>query len=472
MLILEWISSKQREGILIINSNLPGKEAKMSVSTPKYTEEKNAAMGSNADLLNPIDGSEDQSKADADSFAALLEEYLPQEPKRGKVMQGELLRIGRQGILVDIGAKRDAVVPQQELSSLGEDFISTLAVGLQLPVVVTHTPNGVDRLEVSIRRGLEEQDWTRAAELLESGEIAELPVTGMNKGGLLVEFGRLTGFIPNSHVPALKYVHGNEELQKHKEEMIGSKLVGKVIEIDHQRRRLVWSVKEAEQEQRERRLHELESGTVTTGRVENITDFGAFVDIGGVTGLVHISKIDWRHVNHPSEVLAIGDEVQVLVEAVDTKRGRIRLNRQAAMPNPWQLLPEVHNVGDLVEGVVTNVTDFGVFVRIPLGIEGLVHNSELHPAQQTARTAEGEEVAAFRIINSGEYVVARIISIEPERKRLGLSLSQVAAAEEAAWIAKNQPESAANSDSDPVDPEPAADADDALPETDLTEAEA
>lgn len=381
---------------------------------------------------------ESETPTGPDSFAALLEEYLPEEPKRGKVMQGELLRVGRQGILIDIGAKRDAVVPQQELNSLGDEFVSTLAVGLQIPVVVMRTPNGVDHLEVSIRRGLEEQDWQVAEELLENGEIVELPVTGLNKGGLLVSFKRLTGFIPNSHVPSLKYVHGNEDLQRHKEELVGTTMSGKIIEIDHQRRRLVWSVKEAEKEQQQKRLENLDTGMVVTGHVENLTDFGAFVDIGGVTGLVHISKIDWRHVNHPSEILAIGDEVQVLVESVDTKRGRIRLNRQAAMPNPWQLLPEVHEVGSLIEGVVTNVTDFGVFVRIPLGIEGLVHNSELHPAQQTEQTTDDSESAAFRVIQSGDYVVARIISIDAARKRLGLSLSQVSATEEAAWMAERR----------------------------------
>jgi small subunit ribosomal protein S1 len=377
------------------------------------------------------------------SFADLLEQYLPQEPQKGKVMRGELLRIGRQGILVDIGAKRDAVVPQQEINTLDEEFLSTLFVGLEMPVVVTHTPNGTDRLEVSIRRGLEEQDWERAEEMLQSGEIVVLPITGLNKGGVLVDYRHLTGFVPNSHIPSLKYVHDDEEIRQRKQGMLGTTLPLKVIEIDHNRRRLVWSAKEAEEEQREQRLRELEPGKTVTGHVENLTDFGAFVDLGGVTGLVHISKLDWRHVSHPSEVLAIGDEVQVLVEAVDTKRGRIRLNRQAAMPNPWQLLPELHEVGSLIEGVITNITDFGVFVRIPLGIEGLIHNSELHPDQ-----SGDNESNAFRILSPGDLVVARIISIDADRERLGLSLRQVSASEEAEWIAthRGEPTEAATED--------------------------
>ncbi len=388
-----------------------------------------------------------------DSFVTMLEQYLPEEPQRGKLMQGELLRIGRQGILVDIGAKRDAIVPQQEVNSLGEEFIRTLTIGLQIPVVVTHTPNGTDRLEVSIRRGIEEQDWTEAEALLASGAIEVLRISGLNRGGLLVDYRHLTGFVPNSHVPALKYIHNDEEMRQRKQAMIGSSLSLKVIEIDHNRRRLVWSAKEAEEEQREQRLRELEPGKIVTGHVENITDFGAFIDLGGITGLVHISKLDWRHVNHPSELLAIGDEVQVLVEAVDSKRGRIRLNRQAAMPNPWQLLPEIHEVGSLIEGVVTNITDFGVFVRIPLGIEGLIHNSELHPDQ-----GGDTESNAFRVLAPGDHVLARIISIDGNRERLGLSLRQVSAGEEAEWLSAHRAEQAVEEQ-----PVPESTADDSEP---------
>ncbi len=390
---------------------------------------------------------------DDESFASMLEQYLPEEPQRGKVMQGELLRIGRHGILIDIGAKRDAIVSQQEINMLGEEFLSTLSVGLQLPVVVTYTPNGTDRLEVSIRRGLEEQDWAKAEELLVSGGIVELPVSGLNRGGLLVDYHRLTGFVPNSHVPSLKYIHNDEELSQRKQALIGTSLSLKIIEIDHNRRRLVWSAKEAEEEQREQRLRDLEPGKIVTGRVENITDFGAFVDLGGITGLVHISKLDWRHVNHPSELVAIGDEVKVLIEAIDSKRGRIRLNRQAAMPNPWQLLPEIHEVGSLIEGVVTNITDFGVFVRIPLGIEGLIHNSELHPDQ----SGDGEN-NAFRVLAPGDHVVARIISIDGNRERLGLSLRQVAATEEAEWLSVHRAEQA--TDGEPTPDAASSDVDD------------
>ncbi|MEZ4736731.1 MAG: S1 RNA-binding domain-containing protein [Caldilineaceae bacterium] len=362
---------------------------------------------------------------DYSSFAELLDQYLPEPLKLGQLVEGQVLRVTREGIIMDIGAKRDAIVPKQEVSKLSETFIATLTQGAVAPVVVTHTPNGNDDLEVSLRRGLEETEWQQAEELMKQDEVVERKISGLNKGGVLVEFGTLTGFVPNSHLPALQYVNDQSAIQRIKEDLIGTTLPLKVIEINHQRRRLVLSVKEAEQVLRQERIHELKVGSIVTGRVENIKDFGVFVDLGGVTGLIHVTKLDWFRVEHPSEILKIGDEVQAIVEAVDPERGRIRLNRQAALPDPWQVLPTVHEVGDLVEGTITNITDFGVFVHLPLGIEGLVHSSELHPAE-----------GGFRVIEVGDTVVARIIHMAPDQKRLGLSLRQVSAEEEAEWRAK------------------------------------
>ena len=373
-----------------------------------------------------------QDVADVDaytSFAELLDQYLPEQLTRGQLVQGQVLRISREGIIMDIGAKRDAIVPKQEVSKLSEEFLARLTQGATAPVVVTHTPNGNEELEVSLRRGIEETEWQQAEELLRTGEVVERKITGLNKGGVLVDFGTLTGFVPNSHLPALQYINDQNTIQRMKEEMMGDVIPLKVIEINHQRRRLVLSAKEAEQIRRQGRLQDLKIGAIVTGRVENIKDFGVFVNLGGVTGLIHVTKLDWFRVEHPSEVLKIGDEVQAVVEAVDPERGRIRLNRQAALPDPWQVLPTMYAVGNLIEGTVTNVTDFGVFVHLPIGIEGLVHSSELHPAE-----------GGFRVVEVGEKVVARIINMAPEQKRLGLSLRQVSAADEAEWRAKQEPQ--------------------------------
>lgn len=373
-----------------------------------------------------------QDVADVDaytSFAELLDQYLPEQLTRGQLVQGQVLRISREGIIMDIGAKRDAIVPKQEVSKLSEEFLARLTQGATAPVVVTHTPNGNEELEVSLRRGIEETEWQQAEELLRTGEVVERKITGLNKGGVLVDFGTLTGFVPNSHLPALQYINDQNTIQRMKEEMMGDVIPLKVIEINHQRRRLVLSAKEAEQVRRQGRLQDLKIGAIVSGRVENIKDFGVFVNLGGVTGLIHVTKLDWFRVEHPSEVLKIGDEVQAVVEAVDPERGRIRLNRQAALPDPWQVLPTMYAVGNLIEGTVTNVTDFGVFVHLPIGIEGLVHSSELHPAE-----------GGFRVVEVGEKVVARIINMAPEQKRLGLSLRQVSAADEAEWRAKQEPQ--------------------------------
>jgi len=370
--------------------------------------------------------SEVQDVDEYTTFAELLDQYLPEQLKRGQLVQGQVLRVTRDGIIMDIGAKRDAIVPKQEVSKLSQDFIARLTQGATAPVVVTHTPNGNEELEVSLRRGQEEAEWQRADELLRTGEVVERKLTGLNKGGVLVDFGTLTGFIPNSHLPTLQYINDQATLQRMKEEMMGVTLPLKVIEIDHQRRRLVLSAKEAEQTLRQGRLQELTVGSIVTGRVENIKDFGVFVNLGGVTGLIHVTKLDWFRVDHPSEILKVGDEVQAVVEAVDTERGRIRLNRQAALPDPWQVLPTKYAVGDLVEGTITNITDFGAFIHLPIGIEGLVHSSELHPAE-----------GGFRILEVGNKVVVRIINMSPGQKRLGLSLRQVSEADETEWRAKH-----------------------------------
>lgn len=366
-----------------------------------------------------------QDSDEYNTFAELLDQYLPEPLTRGQLIEGQVLRVTREGIIMDIGAKRDAIVPKQEVSKLSQSFIDSLIQGATAPVVITHTPNGNEELEVSLRRGLEEAEWQHAEELLQTGEIVECRLNGLNKGGALVEFGTISGFVPNSHLPTLQYVNDPATIQRVKEEMMGSVVPLKVIEINHQRRRLVLSAKEAEQALRQNRIQDLTVGSIVTGRVENIKDFGVFVNLGGVTGLIHVTKLDWFRVEHPSEILRVGDEVKAMVEAVDPERGRIRLNRQAALPDPWQVLPTVYNVGDLVEGTVTNITDFGVFIHLPLGIEGLVHSSELHPAE-----------GGFRVIEVGNKVVARIIHMAPEQKRLGLSLRQVSAEEEGEWRAR------------------------------------
>lgn len=357
------------------------------------------------------------------SFAELLDEYEYPRPEQGEILKGKILRIEDNVVLIDVGAKRDAVVPHQEVEQLDEDFLASLSKGDEVPVYVTRTPVGDEELIVSLERGLEEQDWDRAEALQADEETLELTVTGYNKGGLLVQFNRLQGFVPNSHVPDLKYMHDEDAQRSFKAKKIGTKLPVKIIEIDRQRQRLVLSAKAAQKELRQQQLQELQPGQVVTGRVANIVKYGAFVDLGHVSGLLHVSKIAWDKVEHPADVLSVGDEIEVVVESVDVERERISLNRQELLPSPWDKFAEEHQVGDLLEGEVTAVLDFGAFVRLPSGLEGLIHVSEI----------EGSG-APESILKPGDRVLVRVISIEPEQQRLGLSTRRVTTAEEIEWM--------------------------------------
>lgn len=367
-------------------------------------------------------------------FADLLDEYETLRPKRGQILEGIVLKIEPDAVIVDIGAKRDAIVTHNDLDKLDEALIGELSTGDSVPVYVLRTPVGDEELVVSLNRGLEKQDWDRAEELLESGEIVEAEVTGHNKGGLLVDFGRLTGFVPNSHVPQLRsYLGNHRELVKQKGQMIGSKLMLNVIDVNPKRKRLVLSAKEAEKERRQKRLRELEEGQVVKGTVSHIVDYGAFIELDGVTGLLHISELDWEHVAHPADILEVGQELELLVQSVDVENERISLSRKALMPNPYERFAESHREGELVEGEVTATVDFGAFVEVADQVEGLVHVSEMDLAYKGAP----EDV-----VQPGERVLTRIISIDAEQERLGLSMRRVSASEEIAWMSESRAEQA------------------------------
>jgi ribosomal protein S1 len=216
-------------------------------------------------------------------------------------------------------------------------------------------------------------------------------------------------------------------LTQRKAKKVGTTIKAKVLEIDMRKERLVLSATAAAAELEEQRLESLEQGSVVTGRVVNLVSFGAFVDLGGIQGLIHISNITWEKIDHPSEALDIGEEVEVLIEKVDLDRKRINLNRKEVLPNPWQQVAEKYEVGDLVEGTVTNTTDFGIFVALPIGVEGLVHESEILDYQRDA-------------LKSGDEVLVRIIRIQADQGRIGLSLKEVTLDEELEWMAQRRRE--------------------------------
>jgi small subunit ribosomal protein S1 len=278
---------------------------------------------------------------------------------------------------------------------------------------------------VSINKAMEMEDWVRAQHLMEKDEITEAVVLDVNKGGMLVQFGKLMGFVPNSHIESIPQTISPSRLDEIKGELVGRSLQLKVIQVETKRNRLILSERAARRAARSERLAELKVGQVVSGRVVNITDFGVFVDIGGVDGMVHISNLDHRHVNHPSDVVGIGDTIDVRIDSVDVERERIALNRKATLPDPWTTFTTRYNIGDLIDGVVTNVVDYGVFVAAPGGAQGLVHTSRM--------TTLGISTPRD-MFKEGDPVLVRIANVDYDRKHIELSIDDVTQEEQAAWL--------------------------------------
>jgi small subunit ribosomal protein S1 len=373
-----------------------------------------------------------EKNAPSRSLKKMLKDYTPEQPKRGQLLEGEILFMDESSIILDVGAKRDAIVPRREMERLSDENFQDLGVGDQVPVFVLRTSTITEPLLVSLEKGREKLDWDLAEEKLAKSEALELEIVDQNRGGLVAIFGRLRGFVPNSHIPGLREkIYNKEDLISLKEELIGSKMILKPIEVDKKKRRLILSGKNARREARQKIIQELNVGQIVKGRVVNIVDFGAFVDLGGVDGLIHISELAWKMVKHPSEIVSIGDEFEVLVKSVDIERERIGLSRKALLADPWETIYDRYQIGSLVEGMIANVCHFGIFVRLPDGIEGLVHKTELDiigPGMPQ------------NIFKGGDPILVRIISIDPIKKRMGLSLRQVTYEEQVAW--KNQKEEA------------------------------
>ncbi|MGD2179354.1 MAG: S1 RNA-binding domain-containing protein, partial [Anaerolineae bacterium] len=267
---------------------------------------------------------------------------------------------------------------------------------------------------VSVHQGLAQQDWLRAEELLEDGETSRAEVIDVNSGGVLVGFGRVRGFVPNSHLSSLPPGLRGTRLQETKSDLIGRELTLAVLEVDQRRRRLVLSERAANQRHRQKLLEGLTEGDVRVGIVRNLVSYGAFVDLGGVDGLIHISELDWRHLDHPSDVLSVGDELEVKILSVDQERERIGLSRKCLLPDPWPLVTEVLEADQVIEGRVTNVVDFGAFVDIGQGVEGLVHTSEMPDGKATCAR-----------LGLDAPIKVRVLDIDRAKRRLALSLRGV-----------------------------------------------
>jgi small subunit ribosomal protein S1 len=345
--------------------------------------------------------------------------YDYERPQRGEIRQGVIIAADPERVVVDIGAKRDGIVPRQDLDKLRAEEKARLEIGAEVPVYVVQSSDRQGDVIVSVNLGLQQKDWDRAEALLASGEVFEGKVSGFNKGGLLVAFGRIQGFIPMSHVLGLAQRQSGDSKRNPLQAFVGKSLPVKVIEVDRKRRRLVMSARQAEREwreqQKDRLLDELEPGQIRKGIVRSLTNFGAFVDLGGADGLIHVSELSWDKVRHPKDVLTVGQEIEVYVLRLDYEQKRIGLSLKRTQPDPWTTVAEHYQVGQVVVGRITNLADFGAFVQLEPGVEGLIHISELadiplsHPKE---------------LVRKGEQLTLVVLHVDPERRRIGLSLKQ------------------------------------------------
>jgi len=349
----------------------------------------------------------------------LEEEYDYRQPRRGDIRQAVVLSIEPHQMIVDIRAKREGIIPESDLRRLGEKELSAIGVGDEIPVYVLKPDDGQGNVVVSVNLALIHQDWLKAEELFRRDEIFEGRVSNRNKGGLVVPFGRIWGFVPASQLVNMPRRLSHEEKMARLAEFIGETLPLRVIEVNRRRRRLIFSERAALREWREQRkeqlMNELCEGDIRRGTVSSLCDFGAFVDLGGADGLVHISELAWHRVRHPHEVLRVGDEIEVYILRLDYERKRIGLSIKRLQPDPWTLVDEKYQVGELVRGTITNVVNFGAFARLEPGVEGLIHVSEL---------AEGNIGHPSNVVKKGDELTLRIISVDASRRRIGLSLRQ------------------------------------------------
>ena len=367
----------------------------------------------------------------------LLDQHDYKTPQVGDILQGIILSISPQGIIVDLGLKRDGLVPPSDLAKLEPEERDALQVNDELFVYVLNTDKP-DSLVVSINLARLNQDWIRAEKMIESGEMIEVEVIGYNKGGAIVPFGRLRGFVPISHLSDMSASMGDRRRQQRLAQLRGETLPLKVIEVDRRRRRLVLSQREAQKEwdsqRRAELLETIEEGQVITGRVSGLRDFGAFVNLGGADGLIHISQLAWHRVDHPREVLKIGQEIEVYVLRVDVESQRISLSRKKILPNPWDTVTERYHENQLVEGTITRLVDYGAFAEVEPGIEGLLHVSQL---------SRGTVENVGEVVQERETHLLRVVNIDKKRQRIGLSLKAVTAMEQIEWMAQREIEKAA-----------------------------
>ncbi|MEZ4682148.1 MAG: S1 RNA-binding domain-containing protein [Caldilineaceae bacterium] len=365
-------------------------------------------------------------------MAMLLDEIADSihEPQFGEIRTGIIVDKRPHEILVDIGFKSEGVVTGREIERISDEYHS-FQIGDEVPVFIMREDKDGNMM-LSVSRALAEKDWERAEVLMQSQDIFDGSVETFNRGGVIIRLGHVRGFVPASQISSTSMDAANNddgEGDSNEERwagLIGETLKLKVIDVDRKRNRLILSerlaMRDWRRQQKEQLLETLKEGDVYEGIISNIADFGAFVDLGGADGLIHLSELSWNRVTHPSEVISVGDKVKVQILSVDLDRKRIGLSMRRLMPEPWEIINEHYEVGQIVRGRITKLVNFGAFARLDEnGVEGLIHISEL----SDQRVAHPREVVA-----EGQEHDLRIIRIDTDKRRMGLSLKQALPQEE------------------------------------------
>ena len=360
----------------------------------------------NTDVIDFEDISADQMNSMIDGTLAEFDE--------GDLVTGKVVKIEHDEVLVDIGFKSEGVVPLRELSIRKDaDPSDIVALGDEIEVSVLQKEDKDGRLILSKKRAEYERAWISVEEKFKAGEPVTGEVIEVVKGGLILDIG-LRGFLPASLVD----LHRVKNLDMY----LNTELEARVIEMDRNRNNVVLSrrviLEEGRKNERAEILSKLSKGMRLKGTVSSIVDFGAFVDLGGIDGLVHISELSWSHVNHPSEVVKVGDKVEVEVLDVDLKRERISLGLKQTTEDPWVKLIENYPIGSIVDGKVTKTVPFGAFVELENGVEGLVHISEMSPRHIDTPT---------QVVHTGDDVKVKVMEVNPDRRRISLSMKAAAA---------------------------------------------
>ena len=384
------------------------------------------------DVTTDDSADETDDTDDNDDSTDSTEEDESNGLSRGDVIVGTVARTTPNEIFVDLGDDIEGLVPKREVELMSRNVLEQLDEGSEIHVYIVNPRNHRGQTILSINHAQEELDWREAEGYLESKEVYDGRIGGYNKGGLIVRFGRLRGFVPQSQISDTRMLDISGETPEEKySDLVNSQISVKVMEVDRSRNRLILSERAAMREVRQRRkealITELEVGEIRDGRVVSLENFGAFVDIGGAEGLVHITELSWEHVTHPRQVLDVGQEVEVKVISVDAEANRIGLSIKQLKPDPWDELAARFGKGALIRATVTKLTKFGAFAKVEQlpAVEGLIHISEL----SNSRVEHPRDV-----VSRGDKLTLRVVKVDVKNRRLGLSLRQVNSSE---WLDKD-----------------------------------